>query len=308
MAFAASWLAGGVAHASDHVRVKCPGVERERLAEIESRARASLLLVDLEADVSVVCGDDYAVVEASTGDTRASVRAPTGPATLVDDVLAGVDQALGELHESVPPTAPDGARRAPAVAASPRAPVAPSRSSGRTEADAAPSLRVEPTRARPVTLLAASAALEAWSSRGAAGLALMARRGGAPLWLGLGAGVFRPLNQDAHFDVTEVSLDASLTFEPTFARGLCLTLRGGPSWLWTVPDTRLAVRSHTLGAAFVADAELSWPLWRGRTAVMPALGVRWFSVERGVRLDEVERFTLGGFVPRIALGLVHRFD
>ena len=92
------------------------------------------------------------------------------------------------------------------------------------------------------------------------------------------------------------------------ARGLCLTLQAGPSWLWTVPDPALAVQTHRLGAAFVGGAELSWPIWRGRTGVIPGVGARSFAIERGVRLDHIERFALGGLAPRIALAFVQRID
>jgi hypothetical protein len=156
--------------------------------------------------------------------------------------------------------------------------------------------------------VAVAAGLEAWTDRPAGGLAVAALRGRAPFWLGLSGAVFRPLHQDSRFGITELSLSATLTLAPAFARGIGLTLEAGPSWLWTVPEPTLVERSHKPSAAFTGSAGLSWPIWRGRTGVMPTLGVRWFAPERGVRLDDIERFSLHGLAPRIALALVHRID
>jgi len=296
------------AYASDDLQVDCPELERERVAEIESRARASLLLTPFAERVAITCEGEHAIVEASAGTARASVRAPTSPATVVDDVLAGVDQALEVLRASR--TAPNGSEPAPALprASVSRPPTTSPRPSPAREEVSPPVARGSSSPTRNFTLVAAAGGLEAWSRRAAGGLVVAARRGHAPFWLGLSGSVFRPVSQDSRFDVTELSLAVTVTLQPAFAHGVCLTLRGGPSWLWTVPDRALALHSHTVGAAFASGAELSWPIWRGRNGVMPGFGVRWFSAERGVRLDQHERFALRGLAPYVSLAVVRRID
>ena len=301
-----------VAFASDDLDVQCPELERERVAEIESRARASLLLTAIDARLRIRCQGAVAVIEASAGAGRAIVRAPISPATVVDDVLAGLDQALEQLRARPPQLGPEPTPVPSSAAPVVPVPAAPLRVPAVHDPGPQPvGLSVPggaPTQTRSFTVVSVAAGLEAWSSLAAGGVVIAARRGRAPFWLGLSGSVFRPLSQDQRFDVTELSLSATLTLQPAFARGLCLTLQAGPSWLWTVPEPALAVQSHRLGAAFVGGAELSWPVWRGRTGVIPGFGVRAFAMERGVRLDHVERFALGGLAPHIALALVHRID
>jgi len=309
--------ASRAAYASDDLQVECPELERERVAEIESRARASLLLNSFAERVAITCEGDDVLVEASAGASHASVHAPAAPVTLVDDVLAAVDQALEQLRvpKATPPS-PEAAPVSPSPSPSgsrpqvPRAPVMPFRPRAPATAEPVPAqvARSAHAPARRFTLLAAAAGLEAWSNRTAAGLVIAARYGRAPLWAGLNGSVFRPLRQDARFQVTELSLAATVTLEPAFGHGLCLTLQAGPSWLWTVPDPALAVHGHTLGASFAGGAELNWPIWRGRTGIMPGLGVRWFRTERGVRIDQSERFALKGLAPNVTLAVVHRID
>jgi hypothetical protein len=302
-------LVSSAAAADTLVQVDCPALGRERVAEIESRTRAALLLTEVGTGVHIRCGDDEALIEANAGRGSVSVRARTAPATLVDDVLAGVDQALGELRPPLPVRG--AAAPAPASLRVSREVAAPESLSPvprRSEALVEPAIGEHPRRERPLVAVAVAGALEAWTDRPAGGLAVAALRGRAPLWLGLSGAVFRPLHQDPRFDITELSLSATLTLSPAFARGISVTLEAGPSWLWTVPEPTLVERSHRLSAAFTGSAGLSWPIWRGRTGVMPTLGVRWFAPERGVRLDDIERFSLHGLSPRIALALVQRID
>jgi hypothetical protein len=267
------------------------------------------MLTAFDAQIRITCDGALAVVEASAGAARANVRAPMSQATLVDDVLAGVDQALEQLRSSrTKPSPPEPEPRAVPAAPVARAPASSTPPPRTPEPLALPVVKGGRPRARHFTLVSVAAGMEAWSRRAAGGGVIAARRGRAPFWLGVDASVFRPLSQDPRFEVTELSLAATVTLEPAFGHGLCLTLQAGPSWLWTVPDPALAVRSHTLSAAFVAGAQLSWQIWRGRTGVMPGFGVRWFPMERGVRLDQLERFALEGLAPHIAFALVRRLD
>ena len=308
-------LAGGLAWPSTAagadtlVQVDCPALGRERIAEVESRTRAALLLTEAGTGVRISCGDDAALIEASAGQGRVSVRALTAPATLVDDVLAGVDQALAQLRGPLPvrgAVAPAPVSLPKHTELAPPKPLSPA--PRRREALVEPTIASLPPRPPPLTAVAVAAGLEAWADRPAGGLAVAVLRGRAPVWLGLTGTVFRPLHQDPRFDITELSLGATLTLAPAFARGIGLAIEAGPSWLWTVPQPTLIERSHRLSAAFAGSLGLSWPIWRGRTGVIPTLGVRWFASERGVRIDDDAIFSLQGVAPRIALALVRRID
>jgi hypothetical protein len=119
-------------------------------------------------------------------------------------------------------------------------------------------------------------------------------------------GAFRPLLADSPFGLREWSLAGVVELTPRLAAGTRFALGLGPSWLSVTPDAPLVSRREPNEAALFVDAELSRPFWLGPFAFVPALGARWFTSERGVRLDGVERFALSGVCPRFSLGVAYR--
>lgn len=289
--------------------VDCPELSREQAAEIESRVRASLLTAEVRAAIAVTCQSGEAEVRASTEQESASRRLKMTP-ELRDDVLRAVDELLDELgHHPAPTEAPPQAAASSSgptnVAPTPPPPApaevpAPSRDSAPS---APPPLASAPVSTEPFASLAG----EAWPDRLAAGLFLGVRRGRPLLRYGVRGGAFRPLSSDSGFGITELSLAASLEVGPAFSRGLRLALAAGPSWLWVSPNEPITARTSGRTVALCFDAELSRPLWLGDFALVPALGVRWFTAERGVRLNGYDRFELRGFAPRVALSLMYDF-
>jgi hypothetical protein len=295
------------------VLVDCPQLSREQAAEIESRVRASLLTAEVSAAVVVTCESDGAEVRASTDQESVSRHVTAVPQALRDEVLRAVDELLEQLRHRpqalaesppAPPTPADATATAVPAAPAP-APAAPAPSRAKP-APATPPV-VAAARESVSTEPFASVAGEAWPSRLAAGLFLGVRRGSAALWYGVRAGAFQPFSADSAFGVTELSLAAQVELEPHFSRGVRLGLAGGPSWLWVSPRDPIVARSSGGKTALFFDAELSRPLWLGRFALVPAVGVRWFTAKRGVKLDGDERFELRGFVPRVAVGLAYGF-
>ena len=125
--------------------------------------------------------------------------------------------------------------------------------------------------------------------------------------LGLRGGAARLLVQDTSFSATELSLTLQTDLELSLG-GPRLALDVGPSLLVVAPADDVSALGDVTAAALLVGAELSRPVWLGRMAVVPALGVRWFSGTRGVTLDRHERFVLEGCSPNVTLGLLYRLE
>jgi hypothetical protein len=306
-------LASGAARATEvGVQLDCPELSPEGAGELESRVRASLLTTDVRASIVIACGASSAEVRASADSDSINRQVTTTPASLRDDVLRAVDDALQELARRRQGTAATAATEAPA----PEAREAPPKAEA-SSAVAAPAARpshqgppklVQPPAGTAATELCASVAGEAWPSELAFGLLLGVRRGLAPFWYGIHAGALRPFEQDAQFGLTELSVAAEAQVSPEALRGVRLGIASGPSLLLVSPHGALTTRQGGSSVALFFDAELSRPFWLGHVALVPALGVRWLTSERGVRLDAEERFNLGGLTPHLALGVLYRAD
>lgn len=304
------------------VTIACPQLDREGVAELESLARAALLSSSLRASLAIECRVDGVLVTAESAETSASVRASPEGATFRDGVLAAVDAALDQLRPRAAPAVPGPAGEVsqpePEVTAPPAAqqevttPPVPKPRPAPPAALTAPANRATPNAQPPSrtlhTEVYASAGLEAWSVGLAGTATLGARHGGRHVWAGIRGGVARPLLQDVDFSATDLSLTLEAVFVPDLGLGLRAALGVGPSVLVVSPSARVAAVSNVKTAALLVAAELSRPVWLGRFAVVPALGVRVFASERGVRLDGAERLVLGGYEPSVLLGLTYRLD
>lgn len=298
------------------VTVACPQLDREAAAEIESRARAALLTSDLRASITIDCEAEAVVVSAQSAAESSSVRATPASATFRDEVLAAVDAALEQLRSApAPGIPPAGSNVADAAPPEPPAPVAPAPlTAAQPAATAAPA----PSTAPPVQTVPAppntshaevyaAAGLEAWSAGVAGTASLGARGGGRYFRLGVRGGAARQLAQDQSFSATELSLTVEALLALDFA-GLRAALSAGPSWLAVSPSGDVTALGDSSTTALVVSAELSRPVWLGRFAVVPALGIRGFSSKRGVRLDRSERLVLGGYQPSVTLALLYQID
>lgn len=298
--------------AEEHsVSVACPELDREDAAEIETRARAALLTSALHASIAINCEAEGVLVAAQSADDSTSVRVtPTG-ATFRDEVLAAVDAALERLRPQKPPNlAPPSAdtdEAAPPLAPVSAPPPAPSVSLGSPAPTPTRRVAAPLPRSRFHTELFGAAGFEAWSARLAGIARVGARYGDRRVRLGLRGGAARLLVQDASFSATELSVAVQADLELGLG-GTRLALDVGPSLLVVAPAGDVSALGDLTAAALLVGAELSRPVWLGRMAVVPALGVRWFGGTRGVTLDRNERFTLAGFSPHVTLGLLYRLE
>jgi hypothetical protein len=307
-AVASAWLALAfpVSAQEGSVRISCAEVRTERVAEVESRVRANLLTSDSPATVVIACGSDHVEVQATAGERTAGARLATTEETWRDDVLRAVDQALQDLT-AIDSTA--DLEPAPAPVEEPSTAIAP------VPRPYTPPVVVTPARAAPARSPAPATRLgiepaatfrsELWRDRlalgGLLGVVLRTR----PLFCSLRAGVLRPVSQDSRFEIDEFSWSVGVSYQPSFGAGLRASLNAGASLLLVTPSGQLISRTGTTSAAPFFDAELSRPFSFGQFAVVPALGLRWFSSERGVRLDTKERFLLRGVAPHLGVGLAY---
>lgn len=304
-----------LARAEDRsVSIACPQWGREDAAEIETRARAALLTSTLDARIAIDCDAEGVLVTARSVSDSATVRVTPTSATFRDEVLAAVDGALERLRPQEEPAlpapssdasedTPQSPTAAPVVAPTPAPALRRPHATAATLAVTAPS---QPSRS--YAELFGATGLEAWSGSLAGTAQLGARYAGRKARVGLRAGVARRLQQDTSFSATELSVAVEGGLEPGFAGGIRLTLSVGPSLLVVAPSTDVSALGDVTTAVLSVGADLSRPVWLGRLAVVPALGLRWFGGERGVRLDHNERFVLDGFAPSVTLGLLYRLE
>jgi hypothetical protein len=302
-------------HAEEHsVTVACPELDREDAAEFETRARAALLTSALDARITIACDAGGVLVTAQSADESASVRVTPTSATFRDEVLAAVDAALERLRPpkpaNLPPSSPDVDEAALPSMAPPASapPPAPPVSLGSPAATPTPTPTPPLQRSRFHAEIFGAAGVEAWSERLAGTARVGARYGGRRMRLGLRGGAARLLVQDASFSATELSVTVHADLELAFAGGARLALDVGPSLLVVTPADDVSALGNVTAAALLVGAELSRPVWLGRMAVVPALGVRWCGGTRGVTLDRNERFVLSGFSPNVTLGMLYRLE
>jgi hypothetical protein len=301
--------------ADEAVQISCPDLTPEQTAEIESRIRASLLTTEVTAAVTVVCRSDSADVRVDRPPESVVVNAPTSVAGFRDDVLRAVEQALEELRRrqaAAVPGAPstDVARAepeppAPASSAPPPAAIAP-----RPDPPVAPRplVAAPPPPARAWTELSGAFTAEAWDDRAALGGALGVARSTPTLYYGLQAAVLRPASHASGFTVLEAHASAQLGVQPRFAGGIRLTLGVGPSVLFVEPQGNLTALTSTAKASLFVAAHLSRAFWLGDWALVPDLGVRLFTGERGVSVDGQQQLVLGGFALQASAGIAYRVE
>ena len=304
------------AQAADNaVQIACPELSLEQAAEIESRVRASLLTTEGEATVAVACRASSAEVQVERAPERVVVTAATSPASFRDDVLRAVEQALNELmrrqaraKDASGDTQP--VEQAPTTTAPspPPAPVTPAPAARA----AAPPVRAVPIpkpNERAWTEVFGAVAGESWPNRWALGGALGVARSTRSLWFGLRAAALRPTTARATFGALEAQVAAEVGVQPAFAAGVRLSLAFGPSVLLVQPQGELTARDDsTAKASLFAAVHASRPVWFGSFALLPDVGLRVFTRERGVKVDGQTQLVLSGFVPQLSLGVAYRID
>jgi hypothetical protein len=303
--------AQGAGAADDPVQIVCSELTTERAAELESRLRANLLTSEPAVRVLVTCQTAKTELRvASTTDEIAVDVQSSSVDTFRDDVLRAVEDARLLLAR----------RRASATAAPIEAPPnqplpAPAPASSPPVTVAVPPPPPLPAKVpaplvieRSWTELFGQLLGESWGPPVAGGGRLGIARSTPVLWYGLRTAVLRSAAQSSDFSATEWHASAELGLQPAIAAGVRVAFGLGPSVLFVAPHGGLTARARTATSALFVEARVSRPFWFGHWAILPELGVRLFTRERGVRIDAEERLDLRGFVPQLSVGVAYRAD
>jgi len=290
------------------VRVDCPELTAEQTAEVESRARASLLTADLNAAASILCRDGAAQVRVEAAGGAAMAQVEITAEGFRDELLRALDEALRQLFRA-------RSEKPVEIGAAPEPPLPGTQPGSAQMPPERPAPVTEPPPATPPQPQAAPAFDEAeiaalgerWPGRWALGAAVSVTRTRGWMSLGLRIGVARPVTQRAEFGATEVAGTLEFTATPRPLGGARLTLGVGPSVLLIAPRADLIVRSGgTAKSALFAEAELSRPFTIGRMSLIPGLGVRVFADDRGVNVGANHIEVLSGAVPYLLIGAAYR--
>lgn len=286
----------------------CPDLGSEPAAEVEARARATLLTTTLEVTrLEVSCSGARATVVVRAGALEATEHADLVGTDSKGALVDAVDRAIQELARlqanaaSEPPLAdspPSEPPAEPVTAAQktpPKAVVAPP-SSGSARSEAQPSGSL---------VISALALGELWQQSAAAGGAL----GVAWQWHTLSLGVVlvaaTALPRPSTFWANEYSGTLTLTWTPTWAHGFRGRVGLGPSLLDIIPRADIEAQGSTRVGAWFAELGIARPFASGHWAFVPELGARVFSAERFTNLDGNPELVLPYFVPRLAFGLAY---
>jgi hypothetical protein len=293
----------------DGAVVNCPDLSEATTAELEARARATLLTSELPATAAISCVGETIQVRVDAGVESVTLSLRAMPATLREEVLRALDRALADLGAHAPPAS---ATPGPSTAAEEATPgVAPS------PTDSSVPETPEPSEARPSPLTPSPPALqtelgalvlgESWGHGSALGGGLrVAVRWGSTWSLGVRLGALEALRlREATVIEGHAVFDVAFT-APGLA-GLRFGVGAGPSLLFASPASGFAAPGSTLRSALRLEAQIGRPFRWHALELTPWVGARTFSADRGLRVAERSRLVLGGLHPQVglALSLIH---
>jgi hypothetical protein len=292
------------ANAIDSVVVACPDLPEATAAELEARARATLLTSDLPATVAISCVGEAVVVQVSAGDESVTLKLRVRAATLREEVLRALDRALADLGARVNPEGP--AAPAPVSGAASGSGVSEPESHAAEPTSAPPPTQqpARPAQRRAIeTEVGAHVIGESWGSKPALGGGLRGAVRFDGTWsCGIRAGALHPLTfHEATVVEAHALFDAAVT-----ARGLAglrFTVGAGPSLLLASPDSGFVAPSATMKSALRIEAQVGRPFRWHRTELTPWVGARAFTGERGVRVADQARLVVGGVQAQLGLSL-----
>lgn len=303
------------ASAGGDVVVACPDLAEATSAELEARARATLLTSDLAATVAISCvGEGAVVVQVAAGGDSVTLQLRVVAATLREEVLRALDRALADLGARVT-TASRAAVESSTSSAAPTTASAPGGSQPEREASEAeepsapaPGRDSSSAPGRGTELeLGVSFIGEKWGSEPALGGGLRAALHFDSTWsCGVRAGALHPLTfGEATVIEAHALLEATVTAHGL--AGLRFGLGAGPSLLFVSPASGLVAPGSTMKSALRIEAQIARPFRWHRAELTPWVGARTFSAERGVRVTQTARLVVGGIEPQagLALSLLH---
>jgi hypothetical protein len=298
------------ADAIDGVVVVCPDLPEARTAELEARARATLLTSDLSATVAISCVGERVVVEVDAGDDSVTLNLRVAAATLREEVLRALDRALADLSARATPEGQTAAP-APTLSTMTGSAVSQSQSQPQPGPDAAETPPAPPTHPSvPSAQLATSEAEvgahvigESWGNRPALGGGLRAAVRFDATWsCGIRAGALHPVGlREATVIEAHAMLEAAVTAHGL--AGLRFAVGAGPSLLLASPESGFVAPGATLKSALRIEAQIGRPFRWHKAELTPWVGARAFTAERGVRVAEQARLLVGGVRPQVGLAL-----
>jgi hypothetical protein len=288
--------------------VTCPDLPEATAAELEARARATLLTTDLPATVAISCAGERVVVQADAAGDSVTLKLRVAAATLREEVLRALDRALADL----------GARvrlEGPAAAAAPASSPGTETNVSRLGPDAVETPPAPP--ARPLapssqpraseTELGAHVLGESWGEMPALGGGLRAALRFDSTWsCGIRAGVLHPLSlREATVVEAHAVLEAAVT--PRGLAGLRFGVGAGPSVLFASPESGFVASGATLKSALRIEAQIARPFRWHKAELTPWIGARTFTAERGVQVAGEARLVVSGVQPQVglAVSLIH---
>jgi hypothetical protein len=291
--------------AGEGVVVACPELPEARTAELEARARATLLTSEVAAKASISCAGDAVVIRVEAGDDGVTINLRVRAATLREEVLRALDRALADLRARMTPDAqveapPSGGStgaESTETVVEPSTHAAPPPSTPATAAPAPSSVQAPSERGME---LGADLIGESWGTHAALGGGIEAGLNLSPWRFGIRAGAFYPLGLGQLTAFEGHSL-AEVAFTANALAGLRFGVGAGPSLLFVAPSSGLAASGGTSKSAVRVEAQLSRPFRFSRLSVAPWLGLRFFSAERGVRVAAQPRLVLGGVQPQLGV-------
>ena len=299
------------AEGADGVVVVCPDLAEATSAELEARARATLLTSDLSATVAISCvGEGVVVVQAEAGGDSVTLKLKVIAATLREEVLRALDRALADLGARM---TPQGQTSAPAPAPSPA--TGSGVSQPQLGPDAAETPPPSPTdeRAPPDESRASeteAGALfvgESWGNKLALGGGLRGAVRFDSTWsCGIRVGALSPLAL-REAKVIEAHAMLEVAFTARSLAGLRFGVGAGPSLLFASPASGFTASGATRKSALRIEAQIARPFRWHRAELAPWVGARTFTAERGLRVSEQARLVVGGVAPQfgLALSLLH---
>lgn len=301
-------LARADVSATDGVVVACPELPEARTAELEARARATLLTTELPATVAISCVGDGVVVQVDAGGESVTLKLRVAAATLREEVLRALDRALADLGARVT-TEGQTAASAPAPGTVTGSGVSQPGADDAAEKPPPPTQQpVSPAQPRASeTEVGVHVTGERWGNRPALGGGLRGALRFDSTWsCGIRAGALRPLSL-GEATVVEAHAMLEAAFTARGLAGLRFGVGAGPSLLFASPESGFVAPGATLKSALRVEVQIGRPFRWHKVELTPWVGARAFTAERGVRVAERARLVVGGVEPQLglALSLIH---
>jgi len=283
--------------ASPSLKQDCRELSSEDSARVETRLLTTLMSRDAaELEISISCERGIAMVSASAGAPEERRSVALSGAVATEAILALAERALSQL---LAPTSNDEAARLTAATPQPvredepssaqqppppaaTAPAAPARAAAR---DADPSPAARSARSTHDSHARADLSVQTWGSRAAASAVVGLEQAQGNWSYAFLAGGARPLSEVPLSTVTEWLTAAELAWQSSGSSGIRLSARLGLSLLAANPNQGVAASSGTLKSAGFLQLDISRPIWFGRFALAPGLGVRAFSARRAITTE-----------------------